>query len=84
MKMRENETLNEFLSRITELVNQMKTYGEEMSDKKIVEKIMISLPEKFETMVVVVEKTKDISRLSVYELMGSLKKFEQRLSRHLK
>ena len=55
MKMRENETLNEFLSRITELVNQMKTYGEEMSDKKIVEKILISLPKKFETMVVTVE-----------------------------
>ena len=32
MKMRENETLNEFSSRIMELVNQMKTYGEEVPE----------------------------------------------------
>ncbi|RVW92695.1 hypothetical protein CK203_041546 [Vitis vinifera] len=38
MKMKENETLNEFSSKFMELVNQMKSYGEEISDKRIVEK----------------------------------------------
>ena len=38
MKMRKNEILNEFSSRIIELVSQMKTYSEEMPNKRIVEK----------------------------------------------
>ncbi|KAA8549912.1 hypothetical protein F0562_001596 [Nyssa sinensis] len=82
MKMKENETLNDFSTRFSELVNQMKTYGEDISDSRIVEKILISLPEKFDAIVAVVEKTKEISKLSIQELMGSLKSYEQRLSRH--
>uniref|UniRef100_A0A5B7B4M6 Retrovirus-related Pol polyprotein from transposon TNT 1-94 n=1 Tax=Davidia involucrata TaxID=16924 RepID=A0A5B7B4M6_DAVIN len=81
MKMKENETLNEYSSRVTELVNQMKTYGETLSDQKIVEKILISLPEKFNPIVSIIEETKDISKLSIQELMGSLKSYEQRLTR---
>ena len=44
MKMKENEILNEFSFR---LVNQMKSYGEEISDKRIVEKLLGSLPKAF-------------------------------------
>ena len=80
--MKENETLNEFSSRFMELVNQMKSYGEEISDKRIVEKLLISLPNKFDPIVAVIEETKDLSLLSVQELFGSLKTYEQRLLRH--
>ena len=48
-----------------ELVNQMKSYGEEISDKRIVEKLLISLPSKFDPIVAVIEETKDLSLLSV-------------------
>ncbi|XAR64012.1 hypothetical protein NMG60_11024199 [Bertholletia excelsa] len=51
---------------------------------KIVEKILISLSEKYDTIVSVVEETKDLSTLSVRELMASLQCHEQRLSRHSK
>ena len=44
MKMKENEILNEFSF---SLVNQMKSYGEEISDKRIVEKLLGSLPKAF-------------------------------------
>lgn len=40
------------------------------------------MPEKFDPIIAVIEETKDISKLSFQELMGSLKSFEQRLSRH--
>ncbi|KAA8525573.1 hypothetical protein F0562_007428 [Nyssa sinensis] len=81
MKMKENETLNDFSTRFSELVNQMKTYVEDISDARIVEKILISLPKKFDVIVAIFEETKDISKLSIQELMGSLKSYEQRLSR---
>ncbi|KAL6332788.1 hypothetical protein AAG906_015050 [Vitis piasezkii] len=84
MKMKENETLNEFSSIFMELVNQMKSYGEKISDKRIVEKLLISLPDKFDPIVAVIEETKDLSLLNVQELFGSLKTYEQRLLRHSK
>ena len=80
--MKENENLNEFSSKFMELVNQMKSYGEEISDKRIVEKLLISLPNKFDPIVAVIEETKDLSLLCVQELFGSLKAYEQRLLRH--
>ena len=80
--MKENETLNEFSSKFMELVNQMKSYGEEISDKRIVDKLLINLPYKYDTIVVMIEKTKYLSLLSVQDLFGYLKTYEQRLLRH--
>ena len=79
MNMNDAESLKDFSSRFTELVNQMKTYGENISDKNVVEKLLISLPAKFDSIVSVIEQTKELSTLSIQELMGSLKAYEQRL-----
>ena len=81
-KMKDNETLKEFSDRFIELVNQMKTYGEKLTDQTIMEKVLMNMPEKFDNVVSVIEQTKDLSTLSVEELMGSLKVAEQRLIRH--
>ena len=47
-KMRDNETVEEFSSSISKLVNQMRLLGEDFQDSRIVEKVLVSLPEKFE------------------------------------
>ncbi|XP_038979882.1 uncharacterized protein LOC120109997 [Phoenix dactylifera] len=82
MRMKENESVKDYSTRFLELVNQMKVYGEEMSDRKLVEKILISLLEKFDSMVAVIEETKDLFKLSVQKMLGSLKSYKQRLERH--
>ncbi|KAK2969370.1 hypothetical protein RJ640_000642 [Escallonia rubra] len=82
MKMKEDESLKDYSSRFLELINQMKTHGEDISDRRIVEKTLISLPEKFDPIIAVIEETKDLSTLSVQEVMASLKSYEQRLARH--
>ncbi|KAK3023450.1 hypothetical protein RJ639_042662 [Escallonia herrerae] len=82
MKMKENETLAEFFTKFMDLINQMKSLGEDISNKRIVEKVLISLPEKFDPKVAIIEETKDIFELGVQELMASLKSYEQRLARH--
>jgi len=46
--MKENESVKDYLTRFLELVNQMKAYEEVMTDRRIVEKILISLPENFD------------------------------------
>ncbi|XP_058211420.1 uncharacterized protein LOC131323584 [Rhododendron vialii] len=80
-KMKDSELLNDYFSRLMDVVNQMKTYGEDVATQKIVEKILINLPKKFDPIVAIIENTQDLANLSVKELMGSLKTFEQRLNR---
>jgi hypothetical protein len=70
MRIKENESVKDYSTRFLELVNQMKAYGEDMIDCRIVEKILISLHEKFDPMVVVIEETKDLSSLGVQNLMS--------------
>ncbi|XP_045817143.1 uncharacterized protein LOC123910135 [Trifolium pratense] len=80
-RMKENESLNEYFNGLSELVNQMKSHGDKIDDRRIVDKILISLTEKFDPMVTVIEETKDLSTMSVQGLMGSLRSYEQRLLR---
>ena len=81
VKMKENENLNDYFSRFMELINQMKSYGDSIDDDQIVEKVLISILVKFDPVVAVIENKKDLSTLSVQELMGALKSYEQRLVR---
>lgn len=60
----------------------MLLYWEAVEDKKIVEKILISLTKKYDPIVSIIEETKDITKLNIRELMASLQAHEQRLLRH--
>lgn len=81
-RMKENENLNEYFNRLSELVNQMKSHGDTIEDRRIVDKILISLTARFDPMVGVIEETKDLSTLTIQGLMGSLRSYEQRMLRH--
>ncbi|RVW71560.1 Retrovirus-related Pol polyprotein from transposon TNT 1-94 [Vitis vinifera] len=48
MKMKDNESMKDYSSRLMDVVNQMKLLGEAFTDQKVVEKIMVSVPQKFE------------------------------------
>ena len=80
--MKESETVKDYYSKVKEIVNQMRAFGEDILDKKIVEKILITMPQKFDPIVTTIEETKDLSTLSETELVGSLEAYEQRLYRH--
>ena len=54
----------------------MKMHGEELADKKKVEKVLISLPERFEAKVSALEERKDLNTLMLSELIGSLQAHE--------
>lgn len=64
-KMKENESLNEYFNRLTDLLNQMKSHGDTIEDWRIMDKIVISLIEKFNPMMVVIEETKDLSTMFI-------------------
>jgi hypothetical protein len=81
LQMREKDTLKEYFSKVIELVNQIKSLGENLTDKSVCEKILIGLSPKYNNIAAIIEETKDLSTLSVHDLMGSLEMHEQRMNR---
>jgi hypothetical protein len=47
LKMNEDETINNFFLRVEELVNAMKALGEKIEEASLVQKILRSLPDRF-------------------------------------
>jgi hypothetical protein len=80
LKMKEEENIDQFMTRVMGVVNQLRIHGEKIEDQKIVEKVLRSLPKKFEMVVISIEESKDLSKLTVKELMGSLLSHESRIN----
>jgi hypothetical protein len=79
LKMTESETVDQFMTRVMGIVNQIRLIGETITDQRIVEKILRSLPRKFEMVVTAILESKDLSSFSTDELIGSLVTHETRL-----
>ena len=47
-RMRDDETLSGYLTRLNDLINQTKTFGEILSNEKLVHKVLISLSKPYE------------------------------------
>ncbi|KAK2359039.1 hypothetical protein QL285_096166 [Trifolium repens] len=79
LQMEEKESIGDFVTRVTKLVNLMKGCGETISDQSVVEKILRSLTPRFD-IVVSIEESKDLSSMTVEELQSSLEAYEQKLN----
>ena len=78
MKMKETESVSDYITRVQTVANQLSQNGEAMPDARIVEKILRSLTDKFENIVCAIEESKDLSTITVEEVAGSLEAHEQR------
>ncbi|XP_045795365.1 uncharacterized protein LOC123889897 [Trifolium pratense] len=83
LKMKETETVREFSDKISKVVSQIRLLGEDLSDQRVVEKILVCLPERFEAKISSLEETKDFSQITLAELVNALQATEQRRSLRL-
>jgi len=81
LAMREKGSIQEFLSRVSEIVSQMKTYGEVISNQTVINKVLRSLSRNFDYIIAAIEKSKDLSTYTCDELMSSLQAHEARVNR---
>lgn len=78
MGMKSNEGVKEYGSRLMSIVNQIKLLGGDFSSQRVVDKLLVTLPERYETKISSLEDTKDLSKLTVSELINSLHAVDQR------
>jgi hypothetical protein len=81
LKMNEDEAISKYFLRVEELVNAMKGLGETFDDSLLVQKILRSLPNKFNPKVSAIEELNDLKTLSIDQLLGTLTAYEMRINR---
>lgn len=82
-KMSNIDSMFDYLTRLFALMNQMKMYGEDLSNKRMVEKLLISLTVTYDNIVYVIKGTKNINEIDPTDVVATFKGFKQRLKRHI-
>ncbi|KZV16959.1 hypothetical protein F511_33103, partial [Dorcoceras hygrometricum] len=81
LETKNEETIDDYFGRVMSVSNKMRSNGENMSDSKIVEKILRALTDKFTYVVVSIEESKDTENVTIDKLQSSLfvheKKFKK-------
>ena len=71
-RMNESETIKDYSDRLLNIVNKVRLLGIEFSDSRIVQKILVTVPEKFEATISSIENSKDVSSITLAELLNAL------------
>ena len=74
--MNENETFTKFYEKLSDIANKYSSLGEKLEENVLVRKIVKVLPARFQTKLTAIEEAKDLDKMKVEELMGSLRTFE--------
>jgi hypothetical protein len=82
--MNEDENISKFFLRVDEMVNAMRGLGETIDDSILVQKILRSLPERFNPKVSAIEEMSELKTLSLDQLLGTLTAYEMRISKDQK
>ena len=79
--MKDTKSVDSFYSRVVGLINQLKYHGENIEEIRVIEKIIRSLPQIFESLVVTLEENKDMSDFTIDKLQTSLINHEHIINR---
>ncbi|KAK2427210.1 putative mitochondrial protein [Trifolium repens] len=79
LAMGEGESVNDYFARTLSIANKMTAQGERIEQVMVVEKILRSMPAKFNYVVCSIEESNDVTTLSIDELQSSLLVHEQRM-----
>ena len=81
IKMKEDESFDEFYAKLKDIVNSAFNLGEIIPEPKIVRKVLKSLPERFHAKITSIEESKDIYQIPLTKLVGNLQTYELGLIR---
>ena len=80
-KIKNDETISDMFARFMLIINGLKGLKKEYSESDLVRKILRSLPSSWNTKATVIEDSKDLSKMKLDELIGSLMTYEINLKK---
>ena len=81
IKMEDDESFDEFYTKLKDIVNSTFNLRKTIHEPKIVRKVLKSLPERFHAKITAIEESKDIDKIPLIELVGNLQTYELGLTR---
>ena len=72
IKMKEDESFDQFYAKLKDIVNSAFNLGETIPKPKIMRKVLKSLLERFHANITAIEESKDIDQIPLTELVGNL------------
>ncbi|EOY28499.1 Uncharacterized protein TCM_030041 [Theobroma cacao] len=78
LMMKESENIKDYAEKVMGIVSKLRLLNEDLPEIRVVYKTFVSLPEKFEPKLCSIEESKDLSKLSLKELVNALQAVEQR------
>ncbi|XP_023754501.1 uncharacterized protein LOC111902925 [Lactuca sativa] len=82
LKMKENESINDFSGKISGIVAKFKSLGSTLEEEVIVRKFLNSVPKKYLPIVAPIEQYSDLETMTFEEAVGRVKAYEERLQSH--
>ncbi|KAH9780091.1 hypothetical protein KPL71_007943 [Citrus sinensis] len=76
-KMKESETIQKYSDRLFKIVNKVRLIGTDFSDSRVVQKILVMVPEKFKATISSLENSRDLSSITLAELLNAQQALEQ-------
>ena len=78
--MEEKESISDYFDRIQELVNAMRSCNDKIPDELVVDKILRTLPPRFDHVAVAIEESRNLDDMEIEELQHSLEAHEMRIN----
>ncbi|GAA0175410.1 hypothetical protein LIER_28589 [Lithospermum erythrorhizon] len=72
LEMKKGEKIDNYFGRVNTVANKLRTNGDDITEVKIVEKILRTLTDPFTYIVVTIEESKDIETMTIDELQSTL------------
>ncbi|XP_022925331.1 uncharacterized protein LOC111432621 [Cucurbita moschata] len=79
MNMKESETIDDCVARLTEVINKIRTFGDKFEEANLVKKFLHSVPPKFLHIASAIEQFADLKVMTMEEVIGRLKAYEERI-----
>ena len=70
--MKKTETIKSYADKLLSIANKVRFLDKDFPDKRIVKKILVIVPEKYESKISALEVSKDLSNITLGELVNAL------------
>ena len=69
---KKTKTIKSYADKLLSIANKVRLLGKDFPDERIVQKILVTVPEKYESKISTLEESKDLSNITLRELVNAL------------